>query len=89
MNQLKSNDNYSLLNEEKKAKIMKDLRKEIDKQKEHYSMSSEYFNDMNNNNNNIYENQYKNNSNLKNNEYNKNQPKFTYVCNDEENNYEF
>ena len=89
MNQLKSNDNYSLLNEEKKAKIMKDLRKEIDKQKEHYSMSSEYFNDMNNNNNNIYENQYKNNSNLKNNEYNQNQPKFTYVCNDEENNYEF
>ena len=38
MNQFKSNDNYSLLNEEKKAKIMKDLRKEIDKQKEHYSM---------------------------------------------------
>ena len=88
MNQFKSNNNYSLLNEEKKAKIMKDLRKEIDKQKEHYSMGSEYFNDMNNSNN-IYEIQYENISNLKNNTYIQNQPKFTYECNDEINNNDF
>ena len=52
-------------------------------------MGSEYFNDMNNNSNNIYEIKYENNSNLKNNTYIKNQPKFTYECNDEENNYEY
>ena len=32
-------DNYSLLNEEKKAKIMQDLRDEIDKQKYQYSLN--------------------------------------------------
>jgi len=35
-------------------------------------MGSEYFNDMNNNSNNIYEIKYENNSNLKNNTYIKN-----------------
>ena len=39
MNSSLPKDNYSLLNEEKKAKIMKDLRDEIDKQKSQYSLN--------------------------------------------------
>ena len=76
MKEFKSNDNHSLLNEEKKSKIMNDLRKEIDKQKEQYSMNSLEFKDMNN-----YDIQNINNSN--NNKFINSQPKFTYECNDE------
>ena len=44
-------DNYSLLNEEKKAKIMQDLRDEIDKQKYQYSLNeSQLKKNMQNNN---------------------------------------
>ena len=39
MNSSLPKDNYSLLNEEKKAKIMQDLRDEIDKQKYQYSLN--------------------------------------------------
>ena len=44
MNSSFPKDNYSLLNEEKKVKIMKDLREEIDKQKSQYSMNEEQIN---------------------------------------------
>ena len=37
---------YTLLNEEKKAKIMQDLREEIDKQKSHYSLNDNQINDI-------------------------------------------
>ena len=43
-------DNYSLLNEEKKAQIMQNLREEIDKQKSHYSMSEDQINNIQNKN---------------------------------------
>ena len=44
-------DNYSLLNEEKKAKIMQDIRDEIDKQKYQYSLNeSQLKKNMQNNN---------------------------------------
>ena len=49
MNSSFPKDNYSLLNEEKKAKIMKDLREEIDKQKSQYSMNEEQINIQNKN----------------------------------------
>ena len=39
MNSSLPKDNYSLLNEEKKAKIMQDLRDEIDKRKSQYSLN--------------------------------------------------
>ena len=45
-----SKDNYSLLNEEKKAQIMQNLREEIDKQKSHYSMSEDQINNIQNKN---------------------------------------
>ena len=51
MNSSLPKDNYSLLNEEKKAKIMQDLRDEIDKQKSQYSLSEDQIkNNMQNNN---------------------------------------
>ena len=78
MNQINSNDDYSLLSEEKKAQIMNDLRKEIDKQKAQYSMNDEQFNDIHNSNN-------YNMSNLSNSNFVNSQPKYTYECNDEVN----
>ena len=66
MNDYEPNDNYSLLNEEKKLKIMKELRKDINKQKEEYSINGQNFNDINNNN---YNYQNINNSNFKNDKY--------------------
>jgi hypothetical protein len=55
MNSSLPKDNYSLLNEEKKAKIMKDLRDEIDKQKSQYSLNESLLrkNMQNNNENSI------------------------------------
>ena len=50
MNSSLPKDNYSLLNEEKKAKIMQDLREEIDKQKSQYSLSEDQINNLQNNN---------------------------------------
>ena len=51
MNSSLPKDNYSLLNEEKKAKIMQDLRDEIDKQKYQYSLNeSQLKKNMQNNN---------------------------------------
>ena len=46
MNTLNQKENYSLLNEEKKAKIMKDLREEIDKQKSNYSLNEDKINEL-------------------------------------------
>ena len=46
MNALYQKENYSLLNEEKKAKIMKDLREEIDKQKSNYSLNEDKINEL-------------------------------------------
>ena len=66
MNDYEPNDNYSLLNEEKKLKIMKELRKDINKQKEEYSINGQNFNDIHNNN---YNYQNINNSNFKNDKY--------------------
>ena len=86
MNQFGNNNNYSLLNEEKKAQIMKELRKEIDKQKSQYSMNNDQFNDIYNNNN--YNISNINNSNFKNDNYMNKEPKYTYECNDEINNNE-
>lgn len=51
MNSSFPKDNYSLLNEEKKAKIMQDLREEIDKQKSQYSMNEDQINNIQNKNN--------------------------------------
>ena len=78
MNQINTNEDYSLLSEEKKAQIMNDLRKEIDKQKAQYSMNEEQFNDMHNSNN-------YNISNVSNSNFVNSQPKYTYECNDEVN----
>ena len=50
MNSSLPKNNYSLLNEEKKAKIMQDLREEIDKQKSQYSLSEDQINNLQNNN---------------------------------------
>ena len=50
MNALYQKENYSLLNEEKKAKIMKDLREEIDKQKSNYSLNEDKINELKNKN---------------------------------------
>ena len=82
MNQIINNEDYSLLSEEKKAQIMNDLRKEIDKQKAQYSMKEEQFNDMHNSNN-------YNISNISNSNFVNSQPKYTYECNDEINSNEF
>ena len=76
-----NNSNYSLLNEEKKAQIMKDLRKEIDKHKAQYSMNNDQINDIYTNNN--YSISNINNSNFKNDNYMNKEPKYTYECNDE------
>ena len=85
MNQFGANENYSLLNEKKKAQIMEDIRKEIDKQKAQYSMNNDQFNDVYNNSN--YNNMPNiNNSNFKNDNYINKQQKYTYECNDEINN---
>ena len=81
MNQFGNNNNYSLLNEEKKAQIMKDLRKEIDKHKAQYSMNNDQINDIYTNNN--YSISNINNSNFKNDNYMNKEPKYTYECNDE------
>ena len=50
MNALYQKENYSLFNEEKKAKIMKDLREEIDKQKSNYSLNEDKINELKNKN---------------------------------------
>ena len=63
---------------DKAREHMKDLRKEIDKQKAQYSMNDEQFNDMHNSNN-------YNISNLSNSNFVNSQPKYTYECNDEVN----
>ena len=63
MNDYEPSKNYSLLNEEKKNKIMRQLREEINKQKEEYSMNSQNFNEVKNNN---YDFQNSNNSNFRN-----------------------
>ena len=62
-------DNYSLLNEEKKAKIMQDLRDEIDKQKYQYSLNESQLK-KNMQNNNIFNS---NNINIKNLNLNENE----------------
>ena len=61
-------ENYSLLDEEKKAKIMKDLRKEIDKQKSQYSLNEDQIDDIKNRN--IYNPNDIKNSNLNDSENN-------------------
>ena len=61
-----NNSNYSLLNEEKKAKIMQNLREEIDKQKIRYSMNDNQIKDVMNNNSNLANNSK--NLNLNNNQ---------------------
>ena len=43
-------ENYSLLNDEKKEKIMKDLREEIEKQKSQYSLNEDQIDDIKNRN---------------------------------------
>lgn len=62
MNALYQKENYSLLNEEKKAKIMKDLREEIDKQKSNYSLNEDKINELKNKN--LYNSNDINNLNL-------------------------
>ena len=62
-------DNYSLLNEEKKAKIMQDLRDEIDKQKYQYSLNESQLK-KNMQNNNIFNS---NDNNIKNLNLNENE----------------
>ena len=75
MNQFENN-NFSLLNEEKKNQIMKDLRKEIDQHKARYSQSHDQFSDL-----------YDNNSYNANNSNNvKPGNNLTYQINDEINN---
>ena len=61
-------ENYSLLNDEKKAKIMKDLREEIDKQKSQYSLNEDQIDDIKNRN--IYNPNGIKNSNLNDSENN-------------------
>ena len=62
MNSVFENENYSLLNEEKKAKIMKNLREEIDKQKSNYSLNEDKLNDIKNKN--LFDSNNINNLNL-------------------------
>ena len=51
MNSSSPNDNnYSLLSEEKKAKIMQNLREEIDKQKSNFSLNEDQMNNLQNKN---------------------------------------
>ena len=61
-------ENYSLLNDEKKEKIMKDLREEIDKQKSQYSLNEDQIDDIKNRN--IYNPNDIKNSNLNDSENN-------------------
>ena len=79
MNQFENN-NFSLLNEEKKAQIMKDLRKEIDQHKAQYSKNNDQINDLYNYSDNM--------NNIENSNNNKPGNNYTYEINGEINNNE-